>query len=124
MRLDRTAIESTIAAGLPVQARWLIDGTPLDLDFTVGRIGLQRLPDEVLDSSDTASFELLVFGEQDFAEGEGPGLGCAFASATASSMGSSRSGKNRSSCSTPASIGSSRHSGFSTTTWRRASHCH
>jgi hypothetical protein len=49
----------------------MIVGTPLDFEFTVGRIGLYRLPNEVLESSHTASSELLVFGEQDFAEGGG-----------------------------------------------------
>jgi hypothetical protein len=55
----------------------MIDGTPLDFEFTVGRLGLHRLPDEVLESNDTASSELLVFGKQDFAEGGGssPWLG-------------------------------------------------
>ncbi len=68
---DRKAIESTLAAGLPVQARWMIDGTPLDCEFTVGRLGLHTLPEEELESSDTASPDLLVFGVQDFAAGGG-----------------------------------------------------
>ena len=71
MILDRAVIEATLASGLPVQARWMIDGTPLDFEFTVGRVGLRRLPDEVLKVGDAASSELLVFGEQDFAEGGG-----------------------------------------------------
>jgi hypothetical protein len=71
MGLDRMAVESTLAYGLPGQARWIIDGTPLDFEFTVGRFGLRTLPDEVLEASDTVSSELLVFGEQDFAEGGG-----------------------------------------------------
>jgi hypothetical protein len=49
----------------------MIDGTPLDFEFTVGRLGLRRLPGEVLEGGDTASSALLVFGEQDFAEGGG-----------------------------------------------------
>jgi hypothetical protein len=71
MGLDRMTVESTLTSDLPVQARWMIDGTPLGFEFTVGRLGLRRLPDEVLEAGDTASSELLVFGEQDFAEGGG-----------------------------------------------------
>jgi hypothetical protein len=74
MGLDRKAIEFTLAAGLPVQSRWMIDGTPLDFEFTVGRLGLHRLPDEALRASDTASSDLQVFGEQNFAEGGGASL--------------------------------------------------
>src|SRR5579883_164537 len=70
MGLDGMTIE-TLTSGPPAQARWMIDGTPLDFQFTVGRHGLHRLPDEVLVSGDTAASELLVFGEQDFAEGGG-----------------------------------------------------
>jgi hypothetical protein len=64
-------IEEKLAAGLPVRARWMINGTPLDFEFMVGRLGLQRLPDEVLDAGGPYGSELLVFGEQDFAEGGG-----------------------------------------------------
>jgi hypothetical protein len=49
----------------------MINGTPLDFEFPVARTGLRRLPEDVLESSDTASSELLVFGEQDFAKGGG-----------------------------------------------------
>jgi hypothetical protein len=70
MALDRKAIETSLASGLPVQSRWMIDSTPLDFEFTVGRLGVRSLPDEVLDA-DTESSELLAFGEQDFAEGGG-----------------------------------------------------
>jgi hypothetical protein len=70
MALDRKAIETSLASGLPVQARWMINGTPLDFEFAIGRLGLRRLPDEVLET-DAASSDLLAFGEQDFAEGGG-----------------------------------------------------
>jgi hypothetical protein len=68
---DHIATLATLTAGLPVRARWMIDGTPLDFEFTVGRLGLCRLPIEVLEGSDAASSELLVFGERDFADGGG-----------------------------------------------------
>src|SRR5262245_24053838 len=62
-------IETTVTAELPVHARWIINGTPLDFEFTVSQLGLQKLPVEVLE--DAAASELLVFGKQDFAEGGG-----------------------------------------------------
>ncbi len=71
MRLDLKAIESTLTVGLPVQARWMIDRTPLDFEFTVCRTGLHRLPDNVLEPNQTGSSELLVFGKQGIAEGGG-----------------------------------------------------
>src|SRR6476659_4557945 len=71
MGLGRADIESTLASGLPGQARWMSGDTPLDFEFTVGSVGLHELPDEVLASCAGASTELLVFGRQDFAEGGG-----------------------------------------------------
>jgi hypothetical protein len=71
MEHDRVAIEATLTSGLPVRARWIIDGTPLDFEFTVGRLGLCSLPGDVLEGGDAESSELLVFGEWDFAEGGG-----------------------------------------------------
>ena len=71
MELDRKTIETVLASGLPECARWLLDGATLDFQFTVSRLGLRRLREEERPSDDAPSNELLVFGEQDFAEGGG-----------------------------------------------------
>ena len=64
MSLDRKATEAVLTSGLPDRARWMVEGEPLDFEFTVGRRGLYSLPD-------AAASGLLVFGEQDYAEGGG-----------------------------------------------------
>lgn len=66
-----TAIETILTSGLPVRERWAIGGVPLDFAFTVGRHGLRRLPEDVLEAGEPAWSDLLAFGEQDFAEGGG-----------------------------------------------------
>jgi hypothetical protein len=71
MDLDRKAIETAIKSGLPVRARWMIDGAPLDFDFSFAGHGLRELPDGSIVASDAAGFDLLVFGEYEFAEGGG-----------------------------------------------------
>jgi hypothetical protein len=71
MEFDRKAIETAVTSGLPVHARWLIDGTPLDFDFSIAGRGLRGLPAEVIEAGDAGASDLLVFGEQDFAEGGG-----------------------------------------------------
>jgi SUKH-4 immunity protein len=71
MELDRKTTETAIVSGLPAQARWMINGTPLDFDFSVAGHGLRRLPDEAIEAGDVEASDLLLFGEQDFAEGGG-----------------------------------------------------
>lgn len=70
MELNRNVTEKTIVSGLPARARWMINGTPLDFDFSAAGHGLRGLPDEVTEA-DAGVSDLLVFGEQDFAEGGG-----------------------------------------------------
>ena|SRR6516162_138178 len=60
---ERRAIETALVHELPAKARWMINGTSLDFSF-----GLRELPDEV---SSAATFNPIVFGLQDFAEGGG-----------------------------------------------------
>jgi hypothetical protein len=71
MELDRNITEAAIVSRLPVQARWMINGTPLDFDFSVAGHGLRGLPDETIEAENNGASDLLVFGEQDFAEGGG-----------------------------------------------------
>jgi hypothetical protein len=68
--MTRDAIEASLAS-LPIQSRWMFDGTPLDFKFTVARDGLQPLPEDVLGFNDGSWSDLLVFGEDDYAEGGG-----------------------------------------------------
>lgn len=67
MELDRKITAIAIITGLPLQARWMIHGTPLDFDFSGAGDGLRSLPDETLDDGNAGASDLLVFGEQDFA---------------------------------------------------------
>jgi hypothetical protein len=71
MELDRKAVETALASGLPAEARWMIGGTPLDFEFPVARLGLRGLPDVAPEVGEALASHLLVFGEQDFAEGGG-----------------------------------------------------
>lgn len=77
MKLDRGVVQAAIVAGLPARARWVINGTPLDYDFTVASRGLRELPNDTVGSADEDWFNLLIFGEYDYAEGGGahPWLG-------------------------------------------------
>ena len=71
MGIDRKATEAALASGLPYRARWMVEGEPLDFRFMVCRHGFYTLPDAVIANAGTATCELLVFGEQDYAEGGG-----------------------------------------------------
>ena len=68
MDIDARAIQAAVAAGLPARARWLIDGTTLDFDFSAASDALRWLPAEATDNPNAAASDLLVFGLQDFAE--------------------------------------------------------
>lgn len=63
--------ETALASALPARSRWMLDGTPLDFEFTVALQGLRSLPDDVLRFDDGTWSDLLVFGEYDYAEGGG-----------------------------------------------------
>lgn len=71
MKLSHITAESILATALPEKARWMIDGAPLDFEFTVASHGLQPLPNEVQRFGDATWSDLLVFGEHDYAEGGG-----------------------------------------------------
>jgi hypothetical protein len=77
MKLDFEAIRSAIVTGLPVRARWKIDDTPLDYDFAVAQRGLRELSKDAVPFGDEEWFDLLIFGDFDYAEGGGahPWLG-------------------------------------------------
>ncbi len=62
---------ASLISDAPVEARWMINATPLYFDFTVKRLGLRKLPDEVLKPDYTAAHRLLIFAEQNYAEGGG-----------------------------------------------------
>ena len=49
----------------------MVEGEPLDFEFTAGRYGLCRLPDAVIAEAGAAASELLAFGERAYAEGGG-----------------------------------------------------
>ena len=69
MELDPQAIQTVVAFGLPVKARWLIQGTTLDFDFSAAGHGLRPVPDEARQEGNTTASDLLAFDVQDFAQG-------------------------------------------------------
>jgi SUKH-4 immunity protein len=71
VEFDQNASATAVASTLPARARWMIGGTPLDFDFSTAGHGHRSLPDEAIEPGDAAASDLLVFGEQDFAEGGG-----------------------------------------------------
>jgi hypothetical protein len=77
MELDLEAIQSAIVQALPVHAHWSINNTPLDFDFPAGHKGLRPLPHDIIQQTEKEWFDLLIFGEYDYAEGGGasPWLG-------------------------------------------------
>jgi hypothetical protein len=74
MTLDLQAMQSAILAGLPRQRRWLIKDTTIDYDFSVAQYGLgpfAEATDETIDPREKKWFDLLIFGNYDYAEGGG-----------------------------------------------------
>ena len=74
MKFDANAIQAAIVAKLPNRARWLIDDTPLDFDFSPTRGGLRRVESQDFNSVTTLDSEwrdLFVFGTSDYSEGGG-----------------------------------------------------
>ena len=66
-------VTAVVLRSLPSRARWVLQGTPLDYDFSAGHSGVrppstEQLPPEVIDPDARA---LLIFGEYDFAQGGG-----------------------------------------------------
>jgi hypothetical protein len=69
---DAGAVRSAIIAGLPIRARWMVEDTPIDFDFTVAHEGLRNVTtDDVSGGIDEEWTELLIFGHFDYAEGGG-----------------------------------------------------
>lgn len=71
MKVNPNVLRLAITAGLPERARWMIEKTPLDYDFSIGRIGLRHLTHDELDDGPKKWHELLIFGRDDYAEGGG-----------------------------------------------------
>jgi len=74
MPFDLAAVRGAIARGLPSRALWTVDNTPLAYDFSAGHGGLESI--EAVAATDGFAleddwFDLLVFGESDYAEGGG-----------------------------------------------------
>ena len=70
MDLDVRAMQSAILTGLPTHARWMVNGTPLDYDFSHARRGLHSPPDDIVEVNPEWR-EFLIFGKYDYAEGGG-----------------------------------------------------
>jgi hypothetical protein len=70
---DIDSIRSQIVARLPVRVRWLVNGTPLDFDFSRSQAPLRSVAacDVVGGPVEEAWTSLRLFGEEDHAEGGG-----------------------------------------------------
>jgi hypothetical protein len=73
--VDIEELRLTLVERLPSHSRWFLDGTPWDWDFSRAARPLQAIPDD-----DAATWievlpqdwrQMLVFGEENFAEGGG-----------------------------------------------------
>ena len=74
MKIDLEAVQTEIVTRLPVRARWTINRTPLDYNFVVAHESLYEVSDDLLCMVGPAEkewFELLIFGDYDYAEGGG-----------------------------------------------------
>lgn len=71
-KLDASAARSAIIAGLPIRARWMLEETPLDFDFTQAHEGLRHVTtDDFSGDVEREWTDLLIFGQSDYAEGGG-----------------------------------------------------
>ena len=61
----------SIAPVVPLQARWWINGTPLDFEFATSSGPPRWRPDEMPDQSEAFPESFTVFAKQDYAEGGG-----------------------------------------------------
>jgi hypothetical protein len=50
MAIDPKAMQAKIIAGLPLRARWMINETPLDYDFSIAHQGLRAPTADLLES--------------------------------------------------------------------------
>ena len=71
-KLDIGAARSAIIAGLPIRARWMLEETALDFDFTQAHEGLRHVStDDHSGDIEKDWTDLLIFGQSDYAEGGG-----------------------------------------------------
>src|SRR5215471_15351631 len=70
---DIESIRLRIVTRLPVRARWLVNGTPLDFDFSRSQTPLRTITasDVVGGPVEGEWTSLRIFGEEDYAEGGG-----------------------------------------------------
>src|SRR5262245_41213574 len=70
-------MQSELNAGVPGQARWIIEDTPLDFDFSIGHGGPRRLSAADFNEHTPLPAEwsdLFLFGETDYADGGGASM--------------------------------------------------
>jgi hypothetical protein len=70
MDFDPQTMQSAILTGLPIYTRWMVNGTPVDYDFSEGRRGGQVPSDDIIESNPECH-DFLIFGRYDCAEGGG-----------------------------------------------------
>ena len=70
---DLKLLQASLAAGLPLSARWVIDETPWDWDFSLAQQELQPASEADISGGDLPPewLELYLFGSQDYSEGGG-----------------------------------------------------
>lgn len=70
---DIESIRLQVRARLPVRARWLVNGTPLDFDFSRAQTPLRGITAEDIIGGmlEGERASLRIFGEDDYAEGGG-----------------------------------------------------
>lgn len=69
---DLESIRLQVRARLPVRARWLVNGTPLDFDFSRSQTPLRCITaDDIIGGVLEEWASLRMFGEDDYAEGGG-----------------------------------------------------
>ena len=70
--INQQALQATLIAGLHISARWSINGTPMDFDFSGVRRGLGPVTSaHVSGPVEPDWMDLLLFGEYRYAEGGG-----------------------------------------------------
>lgn len=70
--IDLETVRTMVCSSLPVRARWFIDETPLDFDFSRAHAPLLPVqPSELLCDIEPEWARIRLFGEQDYAEGGG-----------------------------------------------------
>ena len=71
--IDVEPIRLQIVTRLPVRVRWLVNGTPLDFDFSRSQAPLRPIMagDVIAGAVEEQWTSLRIFGEEDYAEGGG-----------------------------------------------------